>query len=136
MRQGFRALLGLDDDGDDRLGEFVSQRLFEAGVWPSPRTSDGVLYVRTVEDEVDTMRLCGLIYRIEQTVHAFWLELAAGTSPGEVAWSLWFELVGGSAQKQRNAIDLASRTDELEWEVALAGTARIEDGAIIAVEQP
>ena len=69
----------------DGLDWFVSWCLFEGDVWESPRTSDGVPSFE-VERETDAWRVRGRIWAIEQTVHAFELELRP-----DATWTLRFE---------------------------------------------
>ena len=71
MEVDLRQVFSLDPPRADALESFISERLFEANVWQSPRTSDGIEHLRLVEHELDRVRLAGRIYAIDQTLHSF-----------------------------------------------------------------
>lgn len=100
---------------------FLGTQLAIAGEWPSPRTSDGIRRLRIVQRDRGRVVIAGEIWRIEQTVHAFWLTVTAdpvGTSP---TWVLHFDVdrdrVGDRAA--RGAIE-GDSPDALPWRVTLS----------------
>ena len=117
---------------DHALDRFISERLAEAGVWPSPRTSDGLMTLRVVEREPERVRVCGSIYEISQELHPFWLDLAASPSPGWLEWILHFDLDGLSPRHRRDAIFLAARAEELDWVTVLSGSIEVVDGVPVS----
>ena len=82
--------------------------LHEAGVWDSPRVSDGIIYTRMVKAGV-----CGRLYEIDQTLHAFWLEREGPT------WRLYYDVIASSPRRARNAIDEHDDPTEIEWRFVL-----------------
>jgi hypothetical protein len=78
------ALLSLDAAADprDAIELFISRVLFEAGVWSSPRTSDGIPSFRIIERGLTRLRVCGQIWQIDHTRHLFWLDTRASRSAG------------------------------------------------------
>jgi hypothetical protein len=108
------------------LAAFVSQRLFEAGVWSSPRVSDGVSSYRVMERGRGALRLCGRIWDIDQSQHSFWLDLE--WEPGDkqgANWKLFFGVdeTAMSPRRARLAIDCIEAPNQVTWRVALTGRA-------------
>src|SRR5262249_36011168 len=96
MEVDLRGLFSLEGASIDALDLFVSHRLFEADVWESPRTSDGIPHLRIVESAPERMRLCGRIYTIDQVLHSFWLDLEREPDGSAVSWALFFDVVADS----------------------------------------
>lgn len=121
-----QALRALESEGDLRepLESFVSHRLHEAGVWSSPRVSDGVSSYRLVERGAGRMRLCGQIWEIDQTQHWFCIDVEwqEGTPPTAI-WKLFFDVddTDMSPRRARLAIDSIDDPAQVQWRVALTG---------------
>jgi hypothetical protein len=94
------ALFTSVDEADLRepLEHFVASALFDAGVWASPRTSDGIAALRVVERGDGGERV--------------------------VTWSLFFDIDAArmSERRARNAIDCMQAATDVEWRVSLGGT--------------
>src|SRR5262245_46888963 len=102
----------------EALEEFVGERLSEAGVWASPRTSDGISHVRIVELEPDAVGVCGWIYVIDdQSCHGFRLNLARQPTETLFTWSLYFDVIADSPRRERSALDTHDHADEIAWRV-------------------
>jgi hypothetical protein len=124
------ALSSLIAEPSDTLDGFVSACLADAGVWKSPRTSDGVQGIeRVLEHSPERLRICGRIWSIDQELHTFWLELQR-RADSEITWRLCFDVVGSSPRRARNAVHDHDRPDEIEWSTMLAGTATTQDGTL------
>jgi hypothetical protein len=111
-------------DLSETVGQFIAHRLAEASVWASPRVSDGVASCRVVEQGAERCRVCGCIWHVDQTKHAFWLDVERGdASRRGAAWTLYFDIESGSvnARRARNAIDVIRDPSELEWRLTLTG---------------
>jgi hypothetical protein len=121
-----QALRALEGEGDLRelLESFISHRLYEAGVWSSPRTSDGVSSYRVVERGPGGMRLCGRIWEIDQTQHSFCVDVEwqEGARPG-ATWRLFFDIddTAMSPRRAHLAIDAIDDPTQVQWRVALTG---------------
>ncbi len=127
MELDLRTIFPLSEpDETDALDAFISERLCEAGVWGSPRRSDGIKRVRVVEFEPACVRVCGWIYEVDQTLHSFWLDLQREGSGTSVAWALYFNVIASTPRQTRDAIDLYDRAEQLEWQVALVGCAEVQ----------
>lgn len=125
-----RALFALDSGPSDALVEsFISQRLFEANVWESPRTSDGIEHLRIVECEPERVRVSGRIFTIDQTLHSSWLDIER--SDRGVTWALYFDSVASSPRRARNAIDTFDQATDINWRVTLTGLLEIRDGTLV-----
>jgi hypothetical protein len=120
------SLFSLESGELDALESFISERLFDANVWESPRTSDGIEQLRIVEREPERLRVCGRIFAIDQTLHCFWLDIER--SDGGVTWALYFEAITESPRRERNAIATIVRHQDIVWQVALSGHAQVRDG--------
>jgi hypothetical protein len=125
MLQTLRALEGASDLRET-LASFISHRLHEAGVWSSPRVSDGVSSYRVVERGRDGMRLSGRIWEIDQTEHSFCVDVEwrDGTRP-EAIWRLFFDVdeTAMSPRRARLAIEAIDDPSQVPWRVALTGHA-------------
>jgi len=130
MNIDLRSLFSLEPGQTDALDAFIGHRLFEAKVWASPRTSDGITHLRVVECEPERLRVCGRIFEIDQTLHSFWLDLEREHSGSGVTWALYFD-VAGSPRTQQNAIDTYDDAREIDWRVALAGRGEFRNGALV-----
>ena len=107
-------LVALESDPRDALESFVAGALHDGGVWPSPRTSDGVASYRVIERTPVRARVCGQIWSIEQTLHPFWLDLECGDV---VTWTLYFDVdttVLGP-RGTRNLLDSIQEPTEAPW---------------------
>ena len=112
MEVDLRGVFSNERESIDALDLFVSDRLFEAGVWESPRTSDGIVQVRIVESEPERMSIGGRIYSIDQELHSFWLDLEREAVGSSVRWALFFDVVADSARRARDAIDCYDHANE------------------------
>lgn len=131
MHLDLRSLFSLEPGHTDALDSFIGDRLVEAGVWESPRTSDGIVSLRVVECEPNCLCVCGRIHEIDQTLHSFWLDLTCEASGSRVNWAVYFDPIASSPRRERNAIDTVDRAEDLDWRVALAGLADVRDGALV-----
>lgn len=121
MEVDLRGVFSNEREAIDGLDLFISHRLFEAGVWKSPRTSDGITRVRVVESEPERMSICGRIYSIDQELHSFWLDLERDALGDFVSWALFFDVVADSPRRARDAIDCYDHANEIDWRVTLTG---------------
>ena len=135
MELDLRTAFSLQPGQTDALDSFIGHRLFEAGVWESPRTSDGIPHLRIVERAPRSVRACGQVYEIDQSLRSFWLDLRRETTENDVAWSLHFDVVGSSPAEQRNAIDVCDQAEKIDWRVILTGLGDIRDGVFVATTQ-
>jgi hypothetical protein len=125
------ALIPLEP-GSAALEWFIGTCLFEAGVWASPRTSDGVNAIeRVLERGLDVLRGCGTIWEIDQSLHAFWLEIER--TGDRFAWRLYYDVIASSERRARNAMSNHDRPEDLEWRATLAGEATVEGNALTLV---
>src|SRR5262249_3608575 len=108
-------------------------RLFEADVWESPRTSDGIPHLRIVESAPERMRLCGRIYTIDQVLHSFWLDLEREPDGSAVSWALFFDVVADSPRRERDAIDVHDQASDIDWRVTLTGQGELRDGTLVVI---
>jgi hypothetical protein len=98
---------------------FIGERLCEAGIWESPRTSDGFHLLREIERTPNHTRLCGQIWEIvHQTLHTFWLDVERRD---DVRWTLYFDTVTSSPRRDRNLAYVLERPEDVEWRVTLTG---------------
>lgn len=123
MESDLRKLFPDPSEANEALDRFIADRLYEAGVWDSPRHADGVVYVRVLEHERDRLRLNGRLYTIDQKLHAFWLDIH--TVETEVDWALHYDVIASSPRRARNAIDLHDRASDIEWEIQLLGRVKV-----------
>lgn len=125
------ALVSVDPVRAQALDWFIGSCLSEGGIWESPRTSDGLhAIVRVLERGPDALRVCGRVYQIDQTIHAFWLELHRDGVEDRFSWFLCFDIAEPSARRTKNALDNHDRFEEIEWRVKLAGEAVVDDGSL------
>jgi hypothetical protein len=103
----------------DDLERFLGERLAEAGVWATPRESEGVRDVRIVVDGPWRARMVGEIWTIDQVVHVFWLDLEADGAD-RVAWRLFYDVLT-SPRRARNALHIVERPEDARWRVELSG---------------
>ena len=127
MEVDLRHIFSLEEDQADSLDLFISERLYEANVC----ASDGISWLRIVEREPERVRVCGRIYAIEQTLHVFWLDLEREPSGIGVTWVLYFDVVADSPRRTRNAIDLHSHANEIDWRITLAGRGEVREGTLV-----
>jgi hypothetical protein len=100
------ALISLAPGQTDALDRFVGTCLTDAGLWESPRTSDGISdIVRVVERSPQRLRVSGRIWSIDQVLHTFWLELQRAPSGDDMIWCLYFDIAESSPRRTRNALD-------------------------------
>lgn len=124
MEVDLRSLFSLDSGETDALESFICQRLFQANIWESVRTSDGIPHLRIVEYAPERVRICGRIFTIDQALHSFWLDIEP-TGRGGVSWALYFDVVAASPRHERNAIDTFDQPEKINWRVTLTGKADI-----------
>lgn len=128
-------LIPPDDSPADKLDAFISHRLYEAGIWPSARTSDGVAAFRVVDRSADRLSVCGRIWDIGQTVHPFWLVIERNPlDPTRVTWALYFEpdVTMLSTRQARDAVDAISDPRDVPWHHTLGGEGSSAGGALVA----
>ena len=121
--------LGLADGDTDSLERFVAGLLAEAGIWRSPRVSDGVQGA-TWAREPGRLRVRGRIFTVEQRLHQLWLELV-DEGGGRVGWALYFDPPASSSRRGRHAIEAADRAEDVAWSGHLVGAAEVRDGALV-----
>ena len=131
MDADLRTLFVLEPPDTGALASFVSHRLFEAGIWESPRSSDGIEQVRVVECQPARLSVCTRIFHIDQTLHWFWLDLARANPGTKISWTLHFDFVHGPSRRDRDAIHLCHRADDITWRVSLTGEGEIRDGKLV-----
>jgi hypothetical protein len=107
------------------LERFLGRTLFEAGVWPSARNSDGIAMVRTIEHVASRLRSCGKVLTIDQKQHVFCLDVRDDdASPPARRWTLYFDIDPSSAtaRRARLAVESMNSPDEFSWLVTLTGS--------------
>ena len=119
------ALLSRDSTADLEapLEAFVAFTLFDAGIWPTPRTSDGLQSTRVVEWGPKRVRVCGKIWSIDQTLHVFWFDADDRTVPTSTAWALYLDVdkTSMNARLARHVLDLIQDPSDVPWLVTLTG---------------
>ena len=128
-------LIPQEDSPAHELEDFIADVLYRAGVWDSPRRSDGVSFWRVVERSPILVRIGGRIYEISQEVYSFWLDLERDQElPEQVNWTLYFDIVPGSRSRRRAAmmIEVIDVPEQAEWRVALMGTAVAQAATLVA----
>ena len=110
---------------NEAVEAFVATQLAIAGEWPSARTSDGISRLRIVQRDPDRVVIAGEIWRIEQTIHAFWLVVTADPDGGAPSWVLHFDVDRARVTESaaRGAIEGAG-PDELAWRITLSNAPR------------
>jgi hypothetical protein len=117
--------LDLESDARGWLEQFVSRALADAGVWSSPRVSDGVMSYRMVDRASTRMRMNGRIWDIDQKLHPFWLDVERGGAPGAPAtWTLYFDIdtASLSPRRARKVLDTIQDPTDIAWVVKLTGS--------------
>lgn len=115
----------------DALDAFVSACLCDAGVWATPRESDGIPTVdRVLERGPARLRVCARIYTIDQTLHPFWLEVERDPSGERATWILYLDVVERSERQAQRALATCDRPEDLAWRVILAGEAAPLGGSL------
>ncbi|HVK77912.1 MAG TPA: hypothetical protein VM734_31615 [Kofleriaceae bacterium] len=109
-------------DRDD-LEEVLATLLHAAGVWDSPRTSDGVDRWRVVTREPTRVRLCGRVWTIDQQLHGFWLDVRRDDPAAPATWTLYLDVDDPSRRRARDAIDLIDAPDQVAWRHTVSGKA-------------
>ncbi|HKQ73725.1 MAG TPA: hypothetical protein VJ810_08375 [Blastocatellia bacterium] len=128
-------LIPQEDAPTDKLRSFIEDVLYQAGVWESPRMSDGISSWRLVESDPSRVRLCGRIYEISQEVYPFWLDLARDKERHEqVNWTLYFDFAFAPLNPRRSAMvtEVIDVPEQAEWRVALMGAAVIQAETLVA----
>ena len=134
MTADLATLLALEPGRSDALDWFVGNCLSDAGIWDSPRTSDGIQAIeRVLERGPNVLRVCGRIWDIDQTLHTFWLEIARDDEGERFGWFLYFDVAESSARRARNALDNYSRADDIAWHAKLTGEATIQGDTLVIV---
>jgi hypothetical protein len=118
-------LLALDPAGDvsGHVERLVAGALFDAGVWTSPRESDGIQSLRVIERSPGRLRVCGKIWDIGQTLHPFWLDIEDREASGSTEWTLHFDIDENSTgrRRARHAPDVIREPGEVSWVHTLTG---------------
>jgi hypothetical protein len=122
----------------DPLDDFVSERLFEAGLWSSSGPSDGLTTVRVMEDGPDNVRIAGRIWEIEhQTLHSFWLDVARDREHSDqFDWTIYLELDPSklTPRQVRDTIDVIEDPCRVPWRAVLSGRAIAREGRLVAMD--
>jgi hypothetical protein len=109
----------------DELERFLGEALHAAGVWSSPRDSDGV-HARAFDALADGgLQVRGQIWTVEdQVLHSVWLVFEpVAESAGKLRWTLYFDVDAPSPRKRRDAWDLAARPEDITWHTTIHGVA-------------
>jgi hypothetical protein len=128
-------LIPQEDSPALELEGFIADVLYRAGVWNSPRVSDGISLLRVVERSSMLARIGGKIHEISQEVHSFWLELKRDENrPEQFNWMLYFDIVLDSLTPRRvaTAIEAIDLPEQVSWRIALTGAATSQDAAPLA----
>jgi len=118
----------------DKLENFIADALYRADIWNSPRTSDGITFLRVVERDPTRVRFSGRIYEIAQVVHSFWLDIERDKGrPEQVNWTLYFDIIPGSWSPRRisTIAEAIEVPEQVEWEVALKGVAMVKAATLV-----
>lgn len=125
------------DVGDvDALDTFVSRCLADAGVWPGPRTSDGIPDAQRMHaDQPGPIRIRGRIYELEdQTLRVFWLELAhEARGAGLVRWTVYYDQLPPPGRRARFPPSPPTHAEDATWRVVASGLAELEGAALRVV---
>jgi hypothetical protein len=113
----------------EAVESFLAQRLNESDVWSSPRHSDGVSSLRVVESTSSRLRVCGWIWTIDQTEHAFWLELDRAENKPGVHLTLFYdlELDGRSRSRALRVLDALQHPVNATWREMRTGIMNLDD---------
>ncbi len=90
---------------------------------------DGVTAYRVIERGPTRVRLRGKVIRIEQTLHAFWLDVERdAAAPGRLHWTLYFDIdpTGLGERRVRNLIDAIDEPGQIAWRTTLRGSEQAE----------
>jgi hypothetical protein len=68
-------------------------------------------------------------------LHWFWLDLVLANSGTKIGWTLHFDFVSGSSRRDRDAIYLSHRADDVTWRVVLTGDGKIRDGKVVVASR-
>ncbi len=120
------ALFSWVDEADLRepLERFIARALVDAGVWASTRTSDGITKLRVVERAPTHLRVCGKLYKVDQTKRAFWVDIERSDCVERgMTWSLFFDVdrTPMSGRRACDAVDWIKAASDVEWNVSLSG---------------
>jgi hypothetical protein len=115
-------------DRFDRLEAFVATALHHAGVWASPRVTDGISQCRVAHRDHGRAPLVARIWEIDQTQHVLWLDLHLDGDCGR--WTLRYD-PEGSPRRVRDAFDSVSNAADNAWRVTLSGELTIRGGALL-----
>jgi hypothetical protein len=127
------ALLSLDPKRVE-LEWFIGRCLFEGGIWESPRTSDGINGIeRVLERGPDVLRAHGKIWEIDQSIHAFWLEIERAGTSDRFVWRLYYDVIASSERRARDAPSNHDRPEDIEWRARLEGDATVQDSVLAIV---
>jgi hypothetical protein len=120
-------LTGDADNLRETLESFVAHCLADAGVWSSPRESDGVSSYRVVERGHTRLRACGKIWEIDQTQHVFWVDVEWDRGTSQVVWTLFFDVDDRALtpRRARHAADVVMDPGEVGWRTTLSGRAAL-----------
>ncbi len=106
------------------LEQAVASCLHAAGVWTSPRRSDGVPWYRAVERTDARVRVCGRLFTIGQVEYMFWLDVERSPDnekDGRV--TLWFDadVSALSPRAGRSILELLRDPADIAWKVNVPG---------------
>jgi hypothetical protein len=127
-------LIPEENSAADKLEKFIAEALYQAEIWNSPRTSDGITFWRVVERDPTRVRFSGRIYEIAQVDHSFWLDLERDKGCTEkINWTLYFDVISGSWSPRRAsmAVEVIDVPEQAEWRVALKGAAMIQAATVV-----
>lgn len=127
------ALISVELGHTDALDWFLASCLCEGGIWDRPRTSDGISAIRVLERGPDTLRVAGHIWEINQSLHAFRLELERTDLADRFGWVLHFDVIETSARRARDALSNHQSAAEIEWRAKLEGDAIVIDDTLTIV---
>ncbi len=108
----------------DALEQAIVSCLHTAGVWTSPRRSDGVPWYRPVERTEARVRVCGRIFTIGQVEYTFWLDAERPAGDGtDGQLTLWFDADTSALAPRaaRSILELIREPSDIAWNVTVPG---------------
>ena len=108
------------------LEDFVAACLCAAGVWKSPRVSDGLASSRSLLNKPDCVQLCGRIYEIDdQKLHPFFLSVTREAE--RVRWELRYDFI----HIKRLHIELCEHYGKDVWVHIAEGVAELDGEKLV-----